>query len=112
MLSLTGTSWRYDAQGLDLGANWRDPAFNDAAWPAGLALFGAANVPFVYVSVNYWRTIHPATSVVPTLPVDMGTALWFCVACFMMLFVLLLRLRVHLEEQRATLDTLYLSLDE
>ena len=77
---------------------------------AGLALFGAANVPFVYVSVNYWRTIHPATSVVATLPVDMGTALWFCVASFICLFVLLLRLRIHLEEQRARLDALYLSL--
>ena len=79
---------------------------------AGLALFGMANVPFVYVSVNYWRTIHPATTVVPTLPVDMGLALWFSVACFLLLFVLLLRLRVHLEEQRARLDALYLSLDE
>ena len=71
-----------------------------------------ANVPFVYVSVNYWRTIHPATSVVPTLPVDMGFALWFTVASFVLLFVLLLRLRVHLKEQRARLDALYLSLDE
>jgi len=79
---------------------------------AGLALFGMANVPFVYVSVNYWRTIHPATSVVPTLPVDMGLALWYSVACFVLLFVLLLRLRVRLEEQRAILDALYLSLDE
>ena len=36
---------------------------------AALALFGMANVPFIYISVNYWRTIHPATTVVPTLPV-------------------------------------------
>jgi len=79
---------------------------------AGLALFGMANVPFVYISVNYWRTIHPATSVVPTLPVDMGLALWFAVFCFLLLFVLLLRLRVYLEEQRTRLDGLYLSLDE
>ena len=34
---------------------------------AGLALFGLANVPFVYISVNVWRTIHPTTSVVPQL---------------------------------------------
>ena len=33
----------------------------------GLALFGMANVPFVYVSVNVWRTIHPTTNVVPSL---------------------------------------------
>src|SRR5438093_4368518 len=78
---------------------------------AGLALFGMANVPFVYVSVNYWRTIHPPTTVVPTLPVDMGAALWFAVACFVLLFVLLLRLRVYLEAQRARLDALYLSLE-
>ena len=32
---------------------------------AGLALFGLANVPFIYVSVNVWRTLHPKTSVVP-----------------------------------------------
>jgi heme exporter protein C len=26
---------------------------------AGLAVFGMANVPFVYWSVNVWRTMHP-----------------------------------------------------
>lgn len=78
---------------------------------AGLALFGAANVPFIYISVNYWRTIHPATSVVPTLPVDMGVALWFCFSAFALLFFLLLKLRIYLEEQRARVDSLYLTLD-
>jgi heme exporter protein C len=79
---------------------------------AGLSLFGMANVPFIYVSVNYWRTVHPATSVVPTLPFSMGGPLWFCVAAFLLLFVLLMSLRIRLEEQRARLDALYLSLDE
>ena len=79
---------------------------------AGVALFGMANVPFIYISVNYWRTIHPPTSVVPTLEVSMGRPLWFCVAAFALLYVLLLRLRVRLEEQRARLDALYLSVDE
>ena len=37
---------------------------------AGLALFGMANVPFLYISVNVWRTIHPRTSVVPTLALE------------------------------------------
>jgi heme exporter protein C len=31
---------------------------------AGLALFGMAASPFVYLSVNIWRTIHPLTLVV------------------------------------------------
>ena len=78
---------------------------------AGLALFGAANVPFIYISVNYWRTIHPATSVVPTLPASMGFPLWFCLAAFLLLFVVLLKLRVYLEEQRIRVDALYLALE-
>src|SRR6187402_1952226 len=79
---------------------------------AGLAIFGMANVPFIYISVNFWRTIHPATSVVPTLPVNMGVPLWFCVVTFLLTFVLLFKMRVRLEEQRARLDAVYLSLDE
>ncbi len=78
---------------------------------AGLALFGMANVPFIYISVNYWRTIHPTTSVVPTLPTSFGLPLWFSAVTFLVLFVLLLRARVRLEEQRAQLDALYLSAD-
>jgi hypothetical protein len=62
--------------------------------------------------VNYWRTIHPATSVVPKLPFTMGFPLWYCVISFSLLFYLLLKMRVRLEEQRATLDSLYLQLDE
>jgi heme exporter protein C len=78
---------------------------------AGLALFGMANVPFVYISVNYWRTIHPTTSVVPTLPTSFGVPLWFSAVTFLLLFILLLRLRVRLEEQRTRVDAIYLSMD-
>ena len=79
---------------------------------AGVALFGMANVPFIYISVNYWRTIHPATSVVPTLPVSMGLPLWFCVVAFLVLFILLMTMRVRLEAGRSRLDALHLALDE
>jgi heme exporter protein C len=79
---------------------------------AGLALFGMANVPFVYISVNYWRTIHPTTNVVPTLPTSFGVPLWFSAVTFLLLFVLLLRMRIRLEEQRTRLDSLYLAMDE
>jgi heme exporter protein C len=76
---------------------------------AAMALFGMANVPFVYVSVNIWRTLHPMTTVVPTLGPGMRGAFWFCVAAFMLLFVVLLTLRLRLQEQRAALDELYLA---
>jgi heme exporter protein C len=79
---------------------------------AGLALFGMANVPFIYISVNYWRTIHPTTSVVPTLPLSMGIPFWFSLTAFVLLFVLLLRLRVRLEELRSRVDAVHLSRDE
>jgi heme exporter protein C len=78
---------------------------------AGLALFGMANVPFIYISVNYWRTIHPPTTVVPRLPLSFGVPFYMSAAAFLLLFVLLLRMRVRLEDERARLDSLYLSLE-
>jgi heme exporter protein C len=76
---------------------------------AARAIFGMANVPFVYVSVNIWRTVHPKTTVVPSLARGMFGAFWFSVLAFMLLFALLLTLRVRLEHQRAALDELYLA---
>src|SRR5579871_6629890 len=46
---------------------------------AAVGIFGLAVVPFVYEAVNIWRTIHPLTSVVPTLPPSMALPFWFCV---------------------------------
>lgn len=79
---------------------------------AAMAVFGMANVPFVYVSVNIWRTIHPTTRVVPTLAPGMRGPFWFCVLSFMLLFGLLLALRSRLEQRRAEVDHLYLQADE
>ena len=76
---------------------------------AAMAIFGMANVPFVYVSVNIWRTVHPKTSVVPSLGPGMFGAFWFSALSFMLLFTLLLTMRVHLEHRRAELDRLYLA---
>ncbi len=79
---------------------------------AAMALFGMANVPFVYVSVNIWRTVHPTTQVVPSLPRVMAGPFWFCVAAFFLLYVMLLALRVQLEYQKAEVERLYLAADE
>lgn len=77
-----------------------------------MALFGMANVPFVYVSVNYWRTLHPKTSVVMTLAPGMRGAFWFCVAAFAILYLLLLTLRKRIEDQQAMVEQLYLAVEE
>lgn len=79
---------------------------------AGLALFGMANVPFVYWSVNVWRTLHPKTSVVPTLDPAMRPAFWWCAVAFVLLYGALLALRTRLEAQQARLDALHLALDD
>jgi heme exporter protein C len=79
---------------------------------AAMAIFGMANVPFVYVSVNFWRTIHPNTNVLMTLAPGMRGPFWFCVASFLLLYLLLLALRRRLEDQRAAVERLYLALDE
>src|SRR5262249_42718675 len=76
---------------------------------AGVALFGMADSAIVYKSVDWWRTVHPMTSVVPKLGPGMFGAFWYCSAAFVCLFVLLLTLRVELEERRATLDELFLA---
>jgi heme exporter protein C len=79
---------------------------------SAVALFGMANVPFVYVSVNVWRTLHPKTSVVPSLAPGMRGPFWYCVAVFLLLFLVLLAVRLRLGEQQAEVEELYLELDE
>jgi heme exporter protein C len=79
---------------------------------AAVALFGMANVPFVYVSVNVWRTVHPKTTVVPSLGPGMRGPFWFCVGAFLVLFLVLMALRLRLAEQQAELETLYLELGD
>jgi len=75
-------------------------------------VFGMANAPFVYISVNLWRTMHPKTSVVPSLPVDFALPLWWAFVGFLLLYVVLLTARARLETQRALVDHLYLDFDE
>ena len=77
-----------------------------------MALFGMANVPFVYVAANYWRSLHPKTTVVPSLVPGMRGAFWFCLAAFALLYVLLLTARRRLEDQRARVEELYVALED
>ena len=76
---------------------------------AAVAVFGAANVPFIYVSVNIWRTIHPKTTVATSLPPGMGGPFLFSTLTLLALYLLLLMVRVRLERQRVRLDELYLA---
>jgi heme exporter protein C len=79
---------------------------------AAVALFGMANVPFVYWSVNVWRTLHPKTSVIPSLQPGMREPFWFCVVAFLLLSTVVLMLRTELEKRRQELDALYLAAED
>jgi heme exporter protein C len=84
---------------------------------AAMGIFGAATAPFVYKSTDWWRTIHPKTSVMTTLNDTAGGAImWdtvlFCTAAFLLLTAGLLMARLRLENLRAELDRLYLAAED
>jgi heme exporter protein C len=79
---------------------------------AGLALFGLVNAPFIYISVNYWRTMHPKTTVVTSLVPPMAAPVWLGMAAFALLSLALLAMRIRLEAQRARVEALFLAADE
>jgi heme exporter protein C len=79
---------------------------------AAMGIFGGATAPFVYKSVDWWRTIHPKTSVVQTLVPEMWYVILFCTITFLLLCALLLAARVRLETLRAELDQRYLALED
>jgi heme exporter protein C len=79
---------------------------------AGVAVFGAANVPFVYWSVNVWRTLHPPTNVVRTLQPEMMWPFAWSAVAYVGLYCLMLATRVRLEQRRAELEQLYLAVED
>ena len=75
---------------------------------AGLAIFGAADVPMIYISVSLWRTIHPKTSVVPTLTPAMRPAFYLSLLAFTVLYGVLLALRLRLARAEAAYEQAHL----
>jgi heme exporter protein C len=79
---------------------------------AALALFAAVDVPLVYKSVDIWRTVHPRTTVVPSLDPHMRPAFWSSFALITLVWGLLLALRVRLETARSEVATLRLAAED
>jgi heme exporter protein C len=79
---------------------------------ATVGVFGAVLAPFVYWSVDMWRTLHPKTSVLPTLPASMlGPFLW-CFGAFILLYAAILVLRIRLESARVQIEQAWLLLED
>jgi heme exporter protein C len=79
---------------------------------AALALFAAVDVPLVYKSVDIWRTVHPRTTVVPSLDPRMMPAFWSAFALITLVWGVLLAMRTRLEAARAELATLRLAAED
>jgi heme exporter protein C len=79
---------------------------------AALALFAAVDVPLVYKSVDLWRTVHPKTTVVPSLDPRMRPAFWTAFALITMVWGILLAVRVRLETARTMLGELRLEAED
>jgi len=79
---------------------------------AAVGVFGMALVPFVYVSVNWWRTIHPTTNVVPSLPPEMRGPFYWCLSAFTLLYVVLLKTQARIAAARAGIERVELDLED
>ena len=76
---------------------------------AGLAAFGALDVPVIYYAVKVWKTTHPTTDVVGTLPPGMGRTLLLSVHPILFLTLALVAVRYGIERAEQRLDDLYLA---
>jgi len=76
---------------------------------AVVAIIGAFDIPFIHLSVIWFRSLHPEPVVIkaegPTLPGDMLTTLLMSFGAFTVLFLGLFLLRYSFENLRSELDT-------
>jgi heme exporter protein C len=79
---------------------------------AAVGIFGMAIVPFVYWSVNVWRTVHPNTNVAITLPPSMMLPFVWCIVAFLSLYLSMLFARARLESARAEFEDVLIALED
>ncbi len=77
-----------------------DDADKRAKFSAALGIIGFINVPIVFLSIRWWRTIHP--NVLQEggggLHPDMRTALFVCLGVFTILYVCMMIKRIKLTQ--------------
>ena len=79
---------------------------------AALALFAAIDIPLVYFSVRFFRSIHPQTTVVSTLVPGMRGAFWLSLLAFTVLWFVLLYMRLGVEKLQARIVEMEALLDQ
>ena len=76
---------------------------------AGLAVFGAVDVPVIYYAVKVWKTTRPTTGVVGSLPSSMWGTLWQALVPILATCIALLWIRAWLERAEIDLDKAYVA---
>ena len=90
------------------------PGHKRARLSAVYGIVGWIDVPIVFLSIWWWRTVHPRILGGGGFAMD-TTMVWVlmaCLAAFTLLFVYLLVLRTHMEGMSARLESLRPSRDE
>jgi heme exporter protein C len=75
-----------------------------ARWSAAVGILGALNVPIVYYSVQWWRTLHQPISTARDLDPSYRIGLWVNAAAFVVLLVGLVRVRYGAARMRLEAD--------
>jgi heme exporter protein C len=66
-----------------------------ARWSAAVGIFGFINVPIVYMSVKWWRTIHQVQSTPSSVDSSYGMLLLLNSLAFLAVFIFLVRARYY-----------------
>ena len=116
-----GHAWTWDARQITTGLLWlvfvayvlvrRYGAAGSERLAAALAIFGAVDVPIIYYAVKIWKTTHPQTGVVGSLPSEMWGALWPALGALLATCVALVMVRARQELCEMDLDDLWVAMD-
>ena len=84
------------------------PGHKRARLAAVVGIVGWVDVPIVFMSIRWWRTIHPLLINGQGMNLDssMAFVLMYCLAVFSLLYVYLLIIRVRQEELGSRVDRL------
>jgi heme exporter protein C len=117
-----GTPWTGDARQVTTALLWLiivaylllrhyGPRTSDRL-AAALAIFGAINVPIIYYAVKLWKTTHPSTGVVGSLPPEMWRSFWPGLGALALITLGLLGLRIRQLVLAGELDEAWVRLDD
>jgi heme exporter protein C len=105
-----GTFWTWDARPTSTLVLWMiyagylllrrlaEPGGQAGRWAAIVGIFGFIDVPIVYFSVTWWRTIHPGPVILTdSLPPEMLLTFLVTLACTLFLAGVMIGIRYRIE---------------